>query len=87
MKMFRRCPCCHNFFALKKAEKTLIGTEEVKIPTVFTQPHLKGEILKAGEGFVKGQRKIYEIKYVCRFCGEMHTKLKYKIIKKITEQF
>ena len=76
--MFRKCTKCNKLFAMKTQEKSLVGKEKVNIVETLTQPHLKGEIQPMVERFVPGERKTYEITYVCRFCGARQTKLLYK---------
>lgn len=79
--MFRKCTECNKFFAMKKQGKSLVAKERVNVLETLTQPHLKGEIQPMVESFVPGERKTYEITYVCRFCGARQTKLLYKKIR------
>ena len=81
-KFFGRCSECGKFFAMKKLGKKFVRTEDVNVLEVLYQPHLKGTIQTMVERFTPGERKVYEITYVCRFCGEKHTKLIYRNSRK-----
>ena len=80
--MIRKCPECDKLFALKKIGKKFIGKENINMAETLTQPHLKGEIQTMVERMVPGEKKVFEITYVCRFCGAKKTKFAYKNIKK-----
>lgn len=81
-KLFGQCSECKRIFAMKKLSKNLVRTEDVNVVEVLYQPHPKGEIQTIGERFAPGKREVYEITYVCRFCGAKHTKFAYKDTKK-----
>lgn len=69
-KLFRRCKSCNRFFAMEKESVTLLKNEEASILKVLHEPNLSGEIMPKHQMFVNGERKTYEIVYVCRHCGK-----------------
>lgn len=79
--MLARCLKCRKVFAMKRKEKKLVRQEEINILEQLTQPHPRGEIQKMVERFVLGERKVYEITSVCRFCGDVRVKTVYEDTK------
>lgn len=81
-KLFGQCIECRKMFAMKKLGKELLRTEDINIAEVLYQPHPRGTQENKVERLVPGEIKVYEITYVCRFCGMKHSKITYRSSKK-----
>lgn len=79
--MFRKCVKCNKIFAMKKCGKNLVKNEDITMLERLTQPNIRGELQTMVERFVLGERRFYEIKYICKFCGAVHIKTMCKDIK------
>ncbi len=83
-KLLGYCNGCNRFFVMKKESVTLLQNEEASILKVLHEPNLRGELMTKHQMFVDGERKTYEIVYVCRHCGNKQSEKIVKNIEKAT---
>ena len=65
-----RCPKCKKFFAMKEIERNLISEEKISKMENHKTYNKKGEVTGSHDVRVYGTRKTYDVKYVCKKCGD-----------------
>ena len=65
-----KCPTCKKRFALKRIGKELASSERISILQEVKTRNRNGNVVGTQEQYIPGTRRIYEIHYVCKNCGE-----------------
>lgn len=65
-----KCPTCKKRFVLKRIEENLVSSERISILQEVKTRNRNGNVVGTQEQYIPGTRRIYEIHYVCKNCGE-----------------
>lgn len=68
-----QCPECKKIYALKQVDKRLVGTKEISIKQSNEIRDNEGKVTGTYDQMVPGERRIYEVDKVCKYCGKKTT--------------
>lgn len=79
---FYKCENCNKKFCVQKDSSKLVDEKSISIKTEVNNYNAKKEVISISETYIRGTRKTYKVKYICKKCGNVTYKYETKDIKK-----
>ena len=78
-----RCPKCQKLRAMKLYSKDLMGTEDISVLVELKDKNKFGDVTGTHEQYIPGERKHYELRYRCKYCGHEYIRQDSEVKKHI----